>query len=197
MLLWPTRGPVTSNVRPHNKRLAVFKQIYSHLFAPKLALASASAAAGKLGLKTFEVLGSNMAPTLEPKEIAWYAPASSIAELRRGYVVALSTPEFGTAIVPSRVIGLPGETVEIREGVLLINGKLIPEPYLAPERAEQDYSITSAPLTVPSGHVWLLGDFRDMSKDSRHLGPVPSSAVLGRITHAHLSGSHTSPRQVE
>ena len=191
------RLPLIANVRPYKPHLVVFKQIYSHLIAPKLALAAASAAAGELGLKTFEVVGSNMAPTLEPKEIAWYAPVSRLTELRRGFVVALSSPVFGTAIVPSRIASFPGETVEIREGMVLINGEVVAEPYLDPRRAEQEYSLTSEPFVVPSGHVWLLGDFRDMSKDSRSIGPVPSNAVLGRITHAHPPGSHARPRQVE
>ena len=138
-----------------------------------------------------------MAPTLEPREIAWYEPVTSSTEFRRGDVVALSAPDLGAKIIPSRVVGLPGDSVEIREGELLINGKPVAEPYIDPARAEQDYSTALARITVPSDHVWLLGDFRDMSKDSRHLGPVSSNALVGRVTRAHLPGSHSSPRHVE
>ena len=174
----------------------MLKKIYRHLIAPKVALPAASLSARKVGLTAFRVPGSNMAPTLEPSEIAWYVPGTAERPLDRAEVVALTAKEFGTAIVPSRVVALPNEVVELRNGSLFVNGACLPEPYLHAGRAEQEYSRSSPPSSVPAGHVWVLGDFRDISRDSRHIGPIPVAAVLGRITRAHAPGQHASPREV-
>lgn len=174
----------------------MLNQIYGHLVAPKIAMACASAAARRRGLSAFRVIGSNMAPTLEAKDIAWYCRLDSPSRLRRAQAVALATSVFGTAVVPSRIVAFPGETVEIREGELFVDGIRVPQPYVQAGRAEQDYSRSSAPVSVPRDHVWVLGDFRDMSKDSRHIGAIGLAAVLGRITHAHAPGQHASPREI-
>jgi signal peptidase I len=172
-------------------------KIYNHLLAPELALAAASAAAAKLNLKAFQVVGSNMAPTLEPQHIAWYQPLDGTADLARADVVAVRAKELGGVLVPSRVAGLAGETVELRDGVLVVNGLAFPEPYIDPRRAEQDYSLNHDPVTVPTGHVWLLGDFRDMSKDSRHLGALPAQVIVGHIRRFHLPGHHGNAQPLQ
>ena len=137
-----------------------------------------------------------MAPTLEPGEIAWFEKANEKGLPQRGQVVAVTIAEFHGAVVPSRVVGLPGEFVQLRNGDLLVNHARVPEPYIQSGRAEQDFSQTSEPAIVPEGHVWLLGDFRDVSKDSRTLGPLPMSSILGTVLQAHAPGEHANPRRV-
>ena len=75
-----------------------------------------------------------------------------------------------------RVIGLPGETVEVREGVVLINGKPLEEPYARPETR------SFPPTVVPDGELFMMGDNRMNSQDSRfpELGTVPIDNVVGR-----------------
>ncbi len=76
-----------------------------------------------------------------------------------------------------RVIGLPGEVVELRNGRLLIDGRRIPEPYLSGPPDTRDYG----PVQVPPGSLFVLGDNRLNSKDSRFgLGYVPIDKVIGR-----------------
>ncbi|MBB5869218.1 signal peptidase I [Allocatelliglobosispora scoriae] len=75
-----------------------------------------------------------------------------------------------------RVLGLPGDTIECRDGVLLRNGELVAEDYL-----EVGTRTVCDPLTVPIGTVYLLGDARESSGDSRIFGPVPIAAVTGRM----------------
>ena len=174
----------------------MLQRVFNHLIAPKLALASAKSAARKRGLDAFQVLGVNMAPTIEAQDIAWFEALPASELVSRGQVVVFTSEAYGSAVVPSRVVGLPDEDIEIRDGSLLVNGALIDEPYLQFGRAEQSYSRSCQRTSVPKGHLWLLGDFRDMSKDSRNIGAVPVAAVLGRITHVHPPGRHNHPREV-
>ena len=170
-------------------------KIYSHLLAPKLHLAAASAAARKAGMSTFRVPGSNMAPTLEPGEVVWVRPVPA-RQLERGQVVAFTTIDLKGVPVPSRVIGLPGETIQLRDGDLLVNDVRVPEPYLQAGRADQDFSRSFGPQVVPKESVWLMGDFRDMSKDSRHFGALRITSVQGQVVRAHALGAHANPRSV-
>jgi signal peptidase I len=74
-----------------------------------------------------------------------------------------------------RVIGLPGETVEGKEGKVLINGRALSEPYLA-EPGVGDFP----PTAIGEGHVWVMGDNRNRSSDSRVFGPIKDSKIVGR-----------------
>lgn len=87
--------------------------------------------------------------------------------------VGLSTPRSEFI---KRVIGLPGETVEIRDNQVLINGQDISEPYLKPGTSMRDFEA----VTVPEGHVFVMGDNRNSSQDSRFFGPIPTDDVVGR-----------------
>ncbi|QOR68540.1 signal peptidase I [Cytobacillus suaedae] len=82
-----------------------------------------------------------------------------------------------------RVIGLPGDRVEYKDDTLYINGQAYEEPYLEQYKSE----VVDGPLTdpfvleeVPEGHIFVMGDNRRQSKDSRHIGPVPIEEVLGK-----------------
>lgn len=94
---------------------------------------------------------------------------------RRGDIVVLRLPNRRSDPLIKRVIGLPGETVEIRDGRVLINGEALDEPYL---------SISTyagmPPQVVPEEQVFVLGDNRGFSNDSRSFGFVPFSDIVGR-----------------
>jgi signal peptidase I len=74
-----------------------------------------------------------------------------------------------------RVIGLPGETIEIREGNVYIDGQLLDEPYL-----EQATYGTLSPRVISPDHVFVMGDNRGASNDSRSFGEVALSNIIGR-----------------
>ncbi len=76
-----------------------------------------------------------------------------------------------------RVIGLPGETIEVRRGKVLIDGKPIGEPYVNSQRDLSDFG----PFKVPSGQFFMMGDNRANSQDSRStLGPIPKEKIVGK-----------------
>jgi signal peptidase I len=100
-----------------------------------------------------------------------YAPTSA-AVPKRGDIVVFEWPERPSQVLVKRVIGLPGDLVEIREGVVYINGDRLPEPYV-----QSPVSGNFPPVTVPSGAVWVMGDNRAKSFDSRMFGDVQ----LGKV----------------
>ncbi len=108
---------------------------------------------------------------------------------KRGDIVVFTPPEDwvqdnGTPFI-KRVIGVSGDTVEIRDGDVLINGTKIDEPYLfAAAPGDPPQSTTADPdqskWTIPEGELFLMGDHRQNSADSRAFGPVPIENVIGR-----------------
>ena len=85
-----------------------------------------------------------------------------------------------TALVPDdlikRVMALPGESIEIRDNSVLINGTKLDEPYLSPGVIVQDFG----PQTIPEGMVFVMGDNRGSSHDSRKFGAIPQDSIVGR-----------------
>jgi signal peptidase I len=138
----------------------------------------------------------------------------------RGDIVVFYSPEDGIRLV-KRVIGLPGDSIELHNNQLMINGHavgyeqanfpavaLLPLPEQQAGTAAQEnladekqHSVAHAvmafpntpsrrnygPATVPPDHYFMLGDNRDNSKDSRYIGMVPRSAIVGRATHVAFS----------
>jgi signal peptidase I len=115
-----------------------------------------------------------------------------MASLKRGEVVVFKYPEEPDRDFIKRVIGLPGETVELREKKVYINGTPLNEPYvhfLAPPRVggTEFNEVTSydvreryGPVTVPPNQYFVMGDNRDNSQDSRYWGFLPRELVKGK-----------------
>ena len=93
---------------------------------------------------------------------------------RRGDVVVVERPEGETSLI-KRVVAVAGETVEVRNGHTFINAEPIEEPWVT-SFGGPNYP----PTLVPAGHVFVLGDNRGVSRDSRAIGPVPVDSIRGR-----------------
>jgi signal peptidase I len=98
-------------------------------------------------------------------------------DLGHGDVVTFVSPEDGRRTV-KRVVGLPGDSVVIKDSVLFVNDRAVDEPYVDHALIDAYYSRT---YSVPEGTVFLLGDNRGNSIDSRDYGPVPVEDLLGRV----------------
>jgi signal peptidase I len=98
-------------------------------------------------------------------------------EVKRGDIIVFkSTPESNlNEDLIKRVIGLPGETVEVKDGIVYIDGQPLDEPYEA-EKPDKDF----APLKVPEGQLFVMGDNRNNSFDSRGWGTLPKENVIGK-----------------
>lgn len=95
---------------------------------------------------------------------------------QRGDIVVLRRPDQSEGdLLIKRVVGLPGEEVSIRDGLVYVDGLPLDEPYL-----ERDSGGNYGPVRVPPLHVFVLGDNRDASNDSRVFGPVHRNEILGR-----------------
>ena len=105
------------------------------------------------------------------------APATSTADAAGPISVSAAKAANSDAFVLKRVIAVAGDTIEVRDRQLLVNGRPVDEPYLAGDMVTRDFG----PIGIPSDHFFIMGDNRNATRDSRHYGPVASGEVLGRI----------------
>jgi signal peptidase I len=114
-------------------------------------------------------LHSNQRLVVEKLSYRFHSP-------QRFDIVVLKVPSQGEELLIKRVVGLPGETVEIKGGDVYIDGKILEEPFTD----ERTQAGRHGQVTVPPLHIYVLGDNRDRSNDSRSFGPVPIENVIGR-----------------
>ena len=94
----------------------------------------------------------------------------------RGDVVVFKLPRDSSTDYIKRLIGLPGDTVQGQNGQVLINGEPLDEPYLDEGVTTGDFD----PVEVPEGHLFMMGDNRGDSRDSRFFGPIAEETIVGR-----------------
>jgi signal peptidase I len=147
-----------------------------------------------------------------------------LGEPRRGDIVTFSSPRDGMRLI-KRIVGIPGDRIEMHGDTLTVNGQqaryddfLDAPDAVAPGRVVAAVHATEhlgasvrdiqflpsvqarrdmAPLTVPAGHYFMLGDNRDNSEDSRYIGVVPRRLLIGRANHIVVSADildHWHPR---
>lgn len=95
--------------------------------------------------------------------------------LRHGDLVEFPMPDDPQRVALKRIIGLSGDVIDCSDGRVFRNGVQLPEPYVEPGSGTD-----CAPVTVAAGQLYVLGDHRVVSQDSRHWGPVEEEAVIGR-----------------
>ncbi len=102
--------------------------------------------------------------------------AGPVEKAVRGVLQAIGIAAPSTHEFVKRVLAVPGEEVEGRNGHVFVNGREVIEPYLPAGTATMDFG----PVTVPPDHLWVMGDNRSNSADSRVFGPIRQSSVVGR-----------------
>ena len=122
------------------------------------------------------VVGSSMEPNLQHgQRLVVNKAAYTLSEPVRGDVIVFRSPNNLSTEFIKRVIGIPGDTVEIREGKVIVNNSSLPEPYISsPPR----YTLTRE--TVPDGSYFVLGDNRNNSNDSHNGWFVPRKNIVGK-----------------
>jgi signal peptidase I len=122
-----------------------------------------------------------------------------IERIERTNVVVFKYPEEPERDFIKRVIGLPGETIELRNKRVFVNGKALEEPYVQfleppdesapgdPDYTDFDVRRRYGPVTVPPNHYFVMGDNRDNSQDSRYWGFLPRHYIKGKALMVYWS----------
>ncbi len=183
-----------------------------------------------LVVQTFVIVSSSMRETLlvgdmlvanrlafGPRIPGTQRHLPSYSEPRRGDVVVFDPHHEENVKLVKRLIGLPGDTLEMRAGALWLNGEPLDEPYVragtVPDDASSEFSWqrehlvagvdasayqptreTWGPIVVPADHYFMLGDNRDDSYDSRYWGPLETWRVEARVSFLYFSYNRASYR---
>ena len=125
-----------------------------------------------------KVEGTSMLPELRDQERIFVNKfVYRISEINRKDIVVFWYPNDTSKSYIKRIIGMPGDTVEIKDGVVYINNKPLQESYIDPTYMDR----RSYPLkTVTAGYYYVLGDHRNQSNDSRMWGLVPEKYIYGK-----------------
>lgn len=192
------------------RRSALFELIFVAATALFLALAVQAYA-----VKPYQIPSGSMEPTLKPGDrvlvdraghrlgaqpeigdiVVFHPPAGADSESpvcgapAPGSPCARPTADHSDQTFIKRVVALAGDTVAIRDGHVIRNGRAAAEPFAA-DCGGTDGCDFAQPITVPKGSVYLMGDNRGASQDSRYWGPVPVSWVIGQARASYWPPSH-------
>lgn len=195
--------PAATRAVPNTKKPSVLREIIETLVIALIIFVAVRAV-----VLNFRVDGHSMDPNLDDNEMllvnrnayfsydedTWFGWIPGVdaeegdivypfGKPERGDIVVLNPPESASADKPyiKRVIGEPGESIEIRDGHVFINGQQLEEPYLdeVETKCEPSRNVCG-PLTIPDDSVLVLGDNRVNSEDSRIFGVVPIDNIIGK-----------------
>lgn len=131
-------------------------------------------------LQAFYIPSESMLSTLEVGDRVLVNKLSDDVDgVSRGDIVVFGKPEGEAGAIDDlikRAVGLPGETIEGRDGRVFIDGEPLDEPYLDAGVTTSDFG----PIDIPPGHLFMMGDNRGNSRDSRFFGPVDGDLIVGR-----------------
>lgn len=134
----------------------------------------------------YEIPSGSMEETIMPGDMVFSEKISYYTRTpERGDIVTFADPEVAGRTLIKRVIATEGQTVDLEDGHVYVDGVQLDEPYVG-EKESYPLARTAAdvevefPYIVPSGCVWVMGDNREASQDSRYFGAIPVSSITGR-----------------
>ena len=143
----------------------------------------------------YQILQVSMQRTLNPGEYVLVDKLSPhFSDYKRGDVIVFEPPNGyseDARDIPfiKRVVGIAGDTVEVKDGAVWVNGVKLVEPYVYDGQATTPIPITGTSVwQVPKDSLFVLGDHREASQDSRVFGPIAKSSVIGRAWLRYWGG---------
>ena len=137
----------------------------------------------KAAVQPVKVEGVAMKPALNDGDRIFIA--RSFDQINRGDIVIFYFPADTRKSYIKRVVGLPNERVELRDNKVLINGDVIPEPYV--EAGNNQFRQSGKEIKVPEDSYYVIGDNRDFSSDSRTWGPLAKHFIYGKFVGKYYS----------
>ncbi|PIZ62345.1 signal peptidase I, partial [Candidatus Roizmanbacteria bacterium CG_4_10_14_0_2_um_filter_39_13] len=118
-----------------------------------------------------------------------------IRQPRRGDVVVFHSPKNHDIEFIKRVIGLSGDTILIENNEIYINGVLIPEKYISAKTTlvPGSFAQEGVPIQVPNGQIFVMGDNRPRSSDSREFGTIPKDLIVGQVFYRYFPANKIGP----
>jgi signal peptidase I len=140
-------------------------------------------------LQPNQVKGASMEPTFQSGD---YIITSKITykfkKMERGDVVVFNSPKNPNIEYIKRIIGLPGDKVMVKDGEVYVNDQILPETYISTKTNlwEGGFLKEGEPIIVPDNYLFVMGDNRPRSSDSREFGPIPISSIVGKVIYRYF-----------
>lgn len=132
-------------------------------------------------MQPYEIPSGSMEETIEIGDRIFSEKISYLFnEPATGDIITFIDPVDPERVLIKRVIATAGQTVDLYDGNVYVDGIMLDEPYTDDKPSYDLYSGIKYPYTVPEGYVWVMGDNRTNSADSRAFGPVPVENITGR-----------------
>ena len=136
---------------------------------------------------TFRIPAGSMEPALKAGDFIVSQRLGAGDKIQRGDIVIFHYPANPKVSYVKRVVAVAGDRLALDNGRLILNGAVVAEPYVLPANALKPDSQTFGPERVPDGNVFVLGDKRDFSNDSRYWGPLPVALIYARPLYVWIN----------
>jgi len=136
-----------------------------------------------------QVKGASMEPTFISGDYIFTSKVTyKLRSFHRGDVVVFKSPQNPDIEYIKRIIALPKDTLEIRDSGVYVNNIQISESYISAKTNlwEGGFAKNGEPITIPDGEIFVMGDNRPRSSDSREFGPIPISGVIGHVFYRYF-----------
>lgn len=178
------RSNVDSGQHASEHKPSIFRRFISFLVMVAIIVAGAWLLRSFV-IEPFQIPSASMEQTIKTGDMVFAEKVSyQFSDPEPGDIVVFSDPQVPSRTLIKRVIATEGQTVDLRDGVIYVDGVALDEPYTDglpsyPLHTVGNVDITY-PYTVPAGDVWVMGDNRTNSSDSRYFGPIDRDTVFGK-----------------